>query len=150
LLSRAGAAARCARIRPPSRDHPRRQPRRARGIEPLNNDFPNALGDRRLRLGGIDRDTALRLLGREPAIGVAQGLVEGARFRLEAVRHALAAALLRARKAHLRRHVENESEIRLEVADSDPLKSADETRIEMAELALIDSGRIDEAVADHP
>ena len=76
--------------------------------------------------------------------------MEGTRFRLEAVRHALAAALVRARKAHLRRHVENESEIRLEIADGDPFEGADETRIEMAERALIDSGRVDKAVADHP
>src|SRR5262249_61031100 len=86
----------------------------------------------------------------EPKLGIAQGFAEGARFRLEAVGHALAASLVGAGKAHLRRHVENEGEIRLEVAGGDPFEGADETRIEMAERTLIDSGRVDETVADHP
>ncbi len=35
-------------------------------------------------------------------------------------------------------------------ADRDPLETADQTRIDAAKRALINAGRIDEAVTDHP
>ena len=55
-----------------------------------------------------------------------------------------------ARQPDVRRHVEDEGEIGHGGADGDALQAADQLRVDLAERALIDAGRIDEAVADHP
>ena len=69
---------------------------------------------------------------------------------LEAVARGIAAALLGARQSDLDRRVEHEGEIGLEVADGDAFERPQQLRIDPAKLALIDAGRIREAVADHP
>ena len=59
-------------------------------------------------------------------IGFAQGLMKGARFAFEPVGHPLAAPLLGARKPNLGRDVEDEREVRLEVANAHAFKRADD------------------------
>ena len=95
-------------------------------IEPALAQGMWVISDRGLRLGGIDRDAAAGVGGCDLAIGFTQNLVERARFRLEPVGHPLAAPLAGPRQANLRRHVENEGEIGLEVTNGHPFKGADE------------------------
>ena len=64
-----------------------------------------------------------RLGDHEQAIGFAQLLVKRERFRLEPVGARPAAPLAGARKADVRRHVEDEGEVGLEVPDRHPLKA---------------------------
>src|SRR5262245_25280760 len=71
-------------------------------------------------------------------------------FALEAVCLFVAAPRLCTREPDLGRQIENEGDVRLEIADRDALESIDERRINIAERALIDPRRIHKTIADHP
>ena len=111
---------------------------------------PDAGGDR-IGIGiGVDQHAALRIVGGDLPIGVAQVLMELQVFGLEPVRRAAAAACGRALQADFDGDVENDGQIRLEIADGDALHGVEHARRDLPEPALIGAGRIREAVAQHP
>ena len=69
---------------------------------------------------------------------------------LESIGLALPAPLFNPGKPHVRRHVEDERQIGLELAHGDAFKAFDELQVHLAEDALIDKRRVAEAVAHHP
>ena len=99
---------------------------------------------------GIDDDAALRLLGRDRKIGLAQFLMKLHVFRLEAVGLGFAAAQFDPLQPELDRHVEDQSEVGRKIADRNAFEPFDQPLIDLAEDALIDARGIGEAVADHP
>jgi hypothetical protein len=76
--------------------------------------------------------------------------VERQRLVLEAVDRLGAPAAGGARQAGLGRQVEEEREVGHGVADHQALEAADQLGVDPAQRALVDAGRIDEAVAHHP
>jgi len=111
---------------------------------------PDAAGDR-VEVGiGVDQHAALGLVRRDLAIGLAQALMELEILPLEPVRCAAAAPRGSALQADLDRQVEDDGEIRLEIADRDPLHRVDERGRHAAETALIGPRRVGETIAQHP
>ena len=111
---------------------------------------PDARGDR-VGVGvGVDQHAALRILGGDLPIGVAQILMELEVFGLEAVGRAAAAPRRRALQADLDGNVEDDGQVRLEIADGDALHRIEHARRDLAQPALIGARRIREAVAQHP
>ena len=70
---------------------------------------------------GVDQDAALRIFGGDLPVGVAQVLMELNIFRLEAIRHAAAAAGGGALQADLNGDIQNDGQVGLEIADGDAL-----------------------------
>ena len=109
-------------------------------------------GRDRIGIGvGIDQHAALRLVGCDLPVGVAQFPVKLDVFGLEAVGRAAAAAGGRALHAYLDGHIEDDGQVRLEIADGDPLHRIENRRAARCpSLTLIGPGRIRETVAQHP
>ena len=111
---------------------------------------PDARRDR-IRIGiGVDQHAALRVFGGDLPVGVAQVLMEFEVFGLEPVRRAAAATRCGALQADLDGDVENDGQVRLEIADGDPLHGVEHAGRDLPQPALIGAGRIREAVAQHP
>ena len=83
-----------------------------RRIEPGADRVPDTPCDRLLGRAGIDHDVAVRVLGRDREIGLAQLLMKFRILGLEPVRLGFAAAQLYALQSHFNRHVENKREVR--------------------------------------
>src|SRR6516162_6213872 len=130
----------CSRCRPRDCNLCRRR------IEALAYDCPDPLGHCRLWRGGIDEHAAPGLGCSQQPIGLAQLLMEGTRFRLEPVGGALAAPLARALQSDFGGHVENQSEIRFEIANGHALERPDEFRVAHAERL---GNSAEQDVADH-
>src|SRR5260221_14581845 len=80
------------------------------------------LGGDRLSTGiGVDQHAALRVFSGNLPVGVAQILVEFDVFRLEPVRRTAAAAGGGPLQPDFNGDVEDDGQVRLEVADGDPL-----------------------------
>src|SRR5205823_4485002 len=109
---------------------------------------PDLHGHLDARLSGIDHHATVGLARGERAIGLAQLLMKLERFALEPVGTPFAAPFLGARKANFGWRVENEGEIGLELADGDLFEEIDQLQVHLAERALVNPGRVDEAVAD--
>src|SRR3984885_16084347 len=124
--------------------------RRGDRIKPRADNVPDLARYGFPAAAGVDDGAALRLLGRDRQIGLAQLLVEFDIFGLEAVRRRLAAALSGARHPDFDRNIEHDGEIGHQIADGDALEASDQTMIDLPENALIDARRIDKTVADHP
>lgn len=99
---------------------------------------------------GIDQHAASGLLRRDLPERRAQPAVKLDVFRLEPVGSAFAATRCGALHPDFDGHVEDDGEIRLEVADGDALHRVEKPRRHLAERALIGAGRIRKAVAQHP
>ena len=113
--------------------------------------MPSRRGSDRVGIGiGVDQHAALRVFGGDLPIGVAQILMELQVFRLEPVRHAAAAASGRALQTDFHGNVQNDGQVRLEIADGDALHGVEHARRDLPQAALIGAGRIREAVAQHP
>ena len=82
--------------------------------------------------GGVDQHAALRFVGGDLPVGVAQFLMKFDVFRLEPVGRAGAAAGGRALHADLDRDIENDGQIGLEIADRDPLHRVENRRRDLA------------------
>ena len=74
----------------------------------------------------IDQHAALGIVARDLAIGLAQALVEAEVLALEPIRRAAAAPRGGALQADLDRHIEDDGQVRLEIADRDPLHRVDQ------------------------
>ena len=71
-------------------------------------------------------------------------------FRLEAIRRAAAATGGGALQADLNGDIQNDGQVRLEIADGDPLHRVENTGRDLPQPALVGAGRIREPVAQHP
>ncbi len=71
-------------------------------------------------------------------------------FRLEAIRHAAAATGGGALQADLHGDIQNDGQVRLEIADGDALHRVEHIRRDLPQAALVGAGRIREPVAQHP
>ncbi len=109
------------------------------------------LGGDRVGIGiGVDQHAALRIVGCDLPVGVAQILMELDVFGLEPVRRAAAAAGGGALQADLDGDVEDDGQVRLEIADGDPLHGVEHAGRDLPQPALIGPRRIRKAVAQHP
>ena len=100
--------------------------------------------------GGVDQHAALRFAGCDLPVRLAQFLMKFDVFRLEPVGRAGAAAGGRALHADFDGDIENDGQIRLEVADGDPLHRVEHGGRDLAQAALIGACRIRKPVAQHP
>jgi len=96
---------------------------------------------------GIDQRTALRLFRGDLPVGVAQILMELDVLGLEAIRCAVAATGGRALEADFNGDIENDGQVRFEIADGDPLHRVEHGGRDLAQPALIGARRIEEPVA---
>ena len=71
-------------------------------------------------------------------------------FRLETIRHAASAPRRGPLQTDLHGNVQNDGEVRLEIADGDALHGVKHDRRDLPQTALVGAGRIREAVAQHP
>ena len=99
---------------------------------------------------GVDQRAALRVFGRDLLVGVAQVLMELDVLRLETIGRAAAAPGGRALQADFDGDVENDGQVRLEIADGDALHRVEHAGRDLPQPALIGARRIREAVAQHP
>src|SRR5581483_3741528 len=126
-------------------DHGRR-----RRIEPRVDHLPDPRRNFLLLNAGVDDDAPPRLRLGERQIGAAQLFVKVELFGLEPIGCRTAPPPGGALQAKRDGHIENDRQVRLEFADRDPLQGLDQTRIDCTDGALIDPGRIGEAVAHYP
>ncbi len=97
--------------------------------------------------GGVDQHAALRFAGGDLPVRLAQLLMKPDVFRLEAVGRAAAAPRGRALHADFDGDIEDEGQVRFEIADGDPLHRVEHGGRDLAEAALIGARRIRKPVA---
>ena len=124
--------------------------RRVRGVEPLVDDRPDIVGDLVDRPVCVDQHAALRLALGQLQIGLAQLLVEVEGFGLEAVCCGAAAPLASRAPVRSRPAGRGRASGRAWCRTRSAARARGSARVDVAEHALIDAGRVDEAVADHP